>query len=150
MKQWMDGMGRFWFRRSLGVFLVRLAAGAVFFAHGLSKFQHMDMFQKFFATLGLPAPVATAIAVLEVVGGVLLVAGVATRIFAALFTIEMITAVFLTGVGRGWFAHEMEIVLILLSLSLVLTGSGRWSLYKMHCDRCGAMSCKGDCNTQSE
>ena len=84
------------------------------------------------------------IALLEVLGGVALILGAATRLFGALLGIEMIVAILLTGIGRGWGAHELELLLAAASLAIALTGSGRWSAYKMECDTCGGILCDGE------
>jgi len=132
------------YERSLGLLLLRVGVGLVFFMHGLTKVQNLPGIMGFFAHLGLPAWVAVAIAWLEVVGGVALVVGVATRLFAFLFGVEMLVAIFLGGIGRGWQAHELEALLMTVSFALVYLGSGRISLWRMECKHCGAFACRLD------
>ena len=82
------------------------------------------------------------IAWLEVVGGLALILGILTRVFAVAFTIEMLVAIFLTGgFAKGYQPHEMELFLMLVSGGLALAGSGRFSVWNMECDECGGMLC---------
>jgi uncharacterized membrane protein YphA (DoxX/SURF4 family) len=118
------------YERNLGLLLIRIGTGLVFFMHGVMKLQSIDMINKFFVHLGLPAPVALCIAVLEVVGGLALILGIFTRVFAVLFGIEMLVAIFLTGgIAKGWTGHELEAYLMAVSFGLVYTGSGKLSLW---------------------
>ncbi len=139
-----NSISRFFYRQSAGMFFLRLVTGVIFIVHGSSKLGAINHVAGFFMTLGLSAWVAWFIALLEVIGGAALILGVATRLFGALFTIEMVVAIFLTGIGRGWSAHEFELLLAAASLAIALAGSGSWSLYKMECDACGGFLCDGD------
>src|SRR5580765_5169870 len=80
---------------------IRLMAGGVFFWEGLLKFAYANQGVGRFTKLGMPAPdvLAPAIAVLEIVGGLALVAGVLTRPFALLFIGEMIVAILSTNIS---------------------------------------------------
>lgn len=129
--------------RSLGLLLIRIAVGLVFLAHGWMKVGNIEMIQGMFVGFGLPAATAFFIAWLEVIGGLALIVGIVPRIFGLLFGIEMLVAIFLTGgFSNGWRAHELEVVLMLLSFGIMLTGSGRYALWSAECPRCGAYMCK--------
>jgi uncharacterized membrane protein YphA (DoxX/SURF4 family) len=80
---------------------IRLMAGGVFFWEGLLKFTYANQGVGRFTKLGLPVPdvLAPAIAVLEVVGGVLLMSGLFTRFIAVPFIIEMIVAMLVTKIS---------------------------------------------------
>ena len=118
------------YEKSLGLLLIRVGTGLVFFMHGVNKLMNMAAVTNMFVHLGLPGWVAPAIAFLEVVGGLALVLGVFTRVAAVLLGIEMLVAVFLTGgISRGWQQHELEALLMAVSFGLVYTGSGRFSLW---------------------
>lgn len=96
MKQFLNGASRFWYARSLGILLIRLEVGFVFFTHGLSKLESMSRTTHMFVGMGFPAWVGAFIALLETIGGVALILGIATRIFAVAFGIEMLVAAFLS------------------------------------------------------
>ena len=144
--QTANSISRFFRHEAAGMFFLRLVTGVIFISHGAMKLGSIAMMTGFFASLGLWPAAAWVwfIALLEVLGGAALILGVATRFFGALLAINMFVAIFLTGIGRGWAAHEFELLLAASSLAIALAGSGRWSLYKMECDNCGAMFCNGE------
>jgi len=78
--------------------LIRLMAGAVFLSEGILKFVYTNQGVGRFTKLGFPFPEATATAVagFEIVGGILLIAGLLTRLVAFGFSIEMIVAMLTT------------------------------------------------------
>jgi putative oxidoreductase len=66
---------------------------------------------------------------LEVIGGIFLLLGVVTRITAALFIIEMIGAILVAKISKGFVGgYELDLLLITISISLLLTGPGRISI----------------------
>jgi putative oxidoreductase len=120
------------YEKNLGLLLIRVGTGLVFFMHGITKLQSIGMVNSFFTkSLGLPPGVAMLVAVIEVVGGAMLVLGVFTRVAAVVLGIEMLVAIFLTGgpAKGGWEQHELEALLMAVSFGLVYTGSGKFSLW---------------------
>jgi len=110
---------------------VRIIAGIAFILHGLPKFENLQGTQGFFASVGIPADLALLIGLLEVIGGVLLIVGLLTRITSILFTIEMICTVLIVKadnsfMGQGGF--EVDLLLMFISISLLLSGPGRVSI----------------------
>jgi hypothetical protein len=75
--------------------LIRSMAGGVFLWEGMLKFVYANQGIGRFTKLGIPFPGPTAhfVAVLEIVGGLLLMAGFLTRVIAIPFVIEMIVAI---------------------------------------------------------
>ena len=73
---------------------VRIYWGWQFCEDGWGKLHNLDKVTDFFSSLGLPAPGATAvfIAGLELVGGILLAFGLASRLIALLLTCNMLVA----------------------------------------------------------
>lgn len=132
------------------ILLLRLMAGGVFFWEGLLKFAYANQGVGRFTKLGIPYPHETAIfvACLEIVGGLLLISGLATRLIAIPFVIEMIVAVLTTKIAlflgtsplplppapprMGVWAvlHEIrsDYAQILTTAFLLLNGPGKWSL----------------------
>ena len=128
----MKNLNKQLYERNLGLLLIRVGTGFVFFMHGVMKLQNLPMINAFFTHLGLPVPTAMCIALLETIGGLGLIFGVFTRVFAFLFGIEMLVALFLThGFSQGWTSHELEAYLIAISFGLVYTGSGRFSIWHL-------------------
>src|SRR5262252_5178360 len=129
---------------------IRLMAGWVFFWEGVIKFVFVNQGVGRFTKLGMPMPetLAPAIAVLEMVGGLALIAGFLTRPFALLFIGEMIVAILSTKVSLylgtsplalppvppqvGFWAvlHEWrsDIAQLTCALFLLLEGPGPLSL----------------------
>ena len=73
---------------------IRLYWGWQFWQTGLGKLQHLGKVTEYFTSLGVPAPGfnATFIALLEAVGGILLILGLGSRLIAFPLTIDMIMA----------------------------------------------------------
>jgi putative oxidoreductase len=74
--------------------LIRLMAGGVFLSEGILKFVYKNQGVGRFTKIGIPAPHATAVfvALLEIVGGLLLMSGLLTRLISVPFVIEMLVA----------------------------------------------------------
>lgn len=74
--------------------LIRVMAGTVFLWEGIMKFVFANQGVGRFTKLGFPAPhfTATADGWFEIVGGILLIAGLLTRVVAIPFVIEMFVA----------------------------------------------------------
>jgi putative oxidoreductase len=130
--------------------LVRGMAGGVFLSEGILKFVYTNQGVGRFTKLGIPFPdiTATFIGGLEIVGGILLIAGLLTRFIAIPFVIEMIVAILSTKVALylgtsplplppsppqlGFWAvmHETrsDYAQILCCAFLLITGPGPWSL----------------------
>jgi putative oxidoreductase len=108
--------------------LSRIFCGLVFFFHGTPKILNLEGTRTFFENVGVPGALALPIAVLEFGGGILLAAGLLTRVLAWLFIAEMFVAGLLVHVSSGWDVFEggfeYNIALILLLLTVVLFGSG--------------------------
>jgi putative oxidoreductase len=117
---------------SWGVTIVRVSTGVIFVVHGVQKFAGgLSGVTAFFAKIGIPAPgvMGPFVATLELVGGVLLIVGLATRWISLLFVIEMlVTTLWVQMPTRGWNASDLDRALLASSLLLVLAGSGRASL----------------------
>jgi putative oxidoreductase len=104
--------------------------------HGWLKLQEVSGFAGYVEFLGIPAPdlMAYVVTYLEFLGGIALIAGLATRYVAALFVIEMIFTISLVKFDVGLIASEggvgaeLDILILAIALGLVLTGAGRWSL----------------------
>jgi uncharacterized membrane protein YphA (DoxX/SURF4 family) len=131
MQHSIEKMSAFCFRPALGLLLVRLATGYVFLMHGYAKVTNLAMVTGMMTHFGLPAWLGIFVAWLEVIGGVALILGIATRAFAVALGIEMVVAIFLTGFSRGFSPHEFEMVLALNSFALALAGSGKYRLLKL-------------------
>lgn len=121
---------------SLGLLLLRVVTGFVFFMHGWQKLfdNGIGQTQTGFNAMGAPLPDITAVIVtfLELIGGLALILGALTQIAGILLTIDMLSAMFITHIDNGFFVADggYELVLLLggAALTLVLTGPGAYSL----------------------
>jgi uncharacterized membrane protein YphA (DoxX/SURF4 family) len=77
---------------------IRLMAGAVFLWEGILKFVYTNQGVGRFTKLGMPFPAVTASFVggLEIVGGILLILGLGTRLISIPFIVEMLVAMLST------------------------------------------------------
>jgi len=142
MHKLLNKISRYFKNRSLGLLLIRVATGLVFFMHGWSKINNLPGTEAMFMHMGLGSGTGLFIAWLEVIGGLAVLLGIATRIFVVAFGIEMFVAISLAhGWGTAYQPHEFELFLMLVSFGLALAGSGRFSLLSMDCEQCGAMTC---------
>src|SRR3954447_12919347 len=80
------------------VLLLRLMAGSVFLWEGILKLVYANQGVGRFTKLGFPLPAETAhfVAFVEIVGGLMLLAGLYTRIVALVFVVEMLVAMLST------------------------------------------------------
>jgi len=123
-----------WNHRAL--LLLRGALGIVFIAHGWQKLTVFGLsgLSGFLANAGMPLPTVNAaiLITVELVGGLALVAGLGTRVASALLAFTMAVAVGLVHLGNGFFAQsngfEYPFTLMLVLLSLVMTGAGAYSV----------------------
>jgi putative oxidoreductase len=129
---------------------LRSMAGGVFLWEGILKFVYANQGVGRFTKLGMPFPHMTAdfIGWLEIVGGLLLLSGLMTRLIAIPFIVEMIVAMLSTKislylgtsplplppsppqVGIWAVLHEVrsEYAQLLTTAFLLINGPGKWSL----------------------
>jgi putative oxidoreductase len=121
---------------TLGLTVLRVVLGATFLLHGWQKFSEWTIAgtQASFVQMGVPAAelAAPVAAVLELVGGLMLLLGLGTRVVAALLALDMLGALVLVHLPAGFFAANggVEFVLLLAAAAALfaLAGAGRWSL----------------------
>jgi putative oxidoreductase len=135
---------------SSNILIIRWMTGTVFFWEGILKFVYANQGVGRFTKLGFPFPEATAhfVAAGEILGGLLLLFGLFTRVTALYFIIQMIVAILSTKItlylgtsplplppvpprtGIWAVLHEVrsEYAQLLTCLYLLLEGPGRLSL----------------------
>ncbi len=108
---------------------LRIIIGITFIIHGLPKLVGVGKTQGFFGHMGLPPELALPIALLEVIGGIVLICGILTRITSILLIIEMIGAIFTAKISKGFVGgYELDLLLIFIAISLLISGPGRISI----------------------
>jgi putative oxidoreductase len=118
-----------------GAFVLRVALGLAALSHGLLKLLVFTPAGTvaFFASLGYPAPLAWAVMLVEVVGGVALILGVYARIVAVV-QIPILLGALLVHLPNGWmFANanggwEYPLFWAAGLVTLALVGPGAFAL----------------------
>ena len=117
---------------SIGLAVLRVAVAAVFINHGRQKLFVYGFagVTGAFTQMGVPFPGVTGpfIALLEFFGGIALLIGLLTRLIALGFVFDMLVAILLVQLKRGFWGYELEFLLLTSSVALFLTGAGRFSV----------------------
>jgi len=116
-------------------FVLRAALGIMFIAHALLKYYGFTLAGtvKFFESLGLPGPLAYLTFLAELVGGVLILAGLGSRWVAAALVPVLIGATW-AHAGNGWLftapngGWEYPAFLTLAAIAQALLGDGKFAL----------------------
>lgn len=117
---------------------LRLFIGWQFYVSGKAHLEHIDGFIQFFTTLHIPAPALNAyfVAGLEMIGGILMFVGLASRLIAIPLAIDMIVA-YLTAdhdavvnifKDPDTFIAATPFPFLLVSLVVLAVGPGRISI----------------------
>ncbi len=118
-----------------GLFVLRVVTGVIFAVHGYQKLAGgIGGTEQFLASLGVPLALffAYVVTLVELLGGIALIAGFLTRWASLFLTVDMIVALFLVHIGNGFYVSKggYEYVLILLAavVTLFMTGAGSCAL----------------------
>jgi putative oxidoreductase len=117
-----------------GLLLVRITVGVAFIIHGWPKIQHPFSWAD--GLLAAPPILQFAAAIAEFVGGIALLVGLATRLFALLLFCDMLTAIALVQLphgarfvaAHGGRSYELEAMYWTSAILLFLAGPGRYAL----------------------
>ncbi|MGB7363543.1 MAG: DoxX family protein [Rhodococcus sp. (in: high G+C Gram-positive bacteria)] len=119
---------------------LRVGVGIVFLVHGLSKLENgpATAFSGMLTGLSVPAPTLFAwlVTIAELVGGIMLIAGLLTRLVTLPLIATMIGAIFLVKIDVGIIADmgagaELDIALLAGLVALLVMGPGRLSIDSM-------------------
>lgn len=128
--------------------ILRLTLGLVMFPHGAQKllgwyggFGFSGTMGFFTETMHLPWLIALLVIIGESFGSVALLLGLLTRFTAASFAVIMVGAIVTTHLPHGFFmnwsgkqageGYEYHLLVIGISLALLITGAGKWSVDKV-------------------
>lgn len=131
---------------------LRITLGLVMFPHGAQKllgwyggFGFSGTMGFFTETMHLPWIVALLVIVGEFFGSLGLIAGLLTRFTAASFMVIMLGAIAIAHLQNGFFmnwlgkqqgeGYEYHLLVIGMSLALLVTGAGKWSVDKVIAER---------------
>lgn len=126
-----------WTSASAVVLFLRLGLGLIFFAHGAQKL--LGWFGGFGLTktlgfmtgMGIPTIFAYAAVFAEFFGGLMLIFGFLTRLGAIAISTNMVVAILIVHLPKGFFnptGIEFPLLLLVTALSVFFYGPGQYSL----------------------
>ena len=119
--------------------LLRLSVGGIFLSEGVQKFLFAaELGAGRFAKIGLPAPeiLGPFVGAVEIVCGLLVLVGAATRLAAAPLAVIMVVALVTTkwpvlrdsGLWRAAHDSRTDLSMLLSAVFLMTVGAGPWSV----------------------
>lgn len=123
-----------WVNTNTGLLVLRIGVAFIFIMAGWQKVSHLQTTVGMFSQMGFNAFWAYVASFVELLGGIVILLGVWTRLAAALLAITMIVAVYITRANAGMMMTPL--ILLFVNLSLFFTGGGAYSLAKKMCG-CG-------------
>ena len=115
-----------------GIAIIRIIIGVLLVFHGWQLFEGEDMsgFANLLLNMSIPYPEAFAYAgkLIELVGGVLLILGLFTRVVTMLLFLTFLFITFALGQGKIFTENQLPFLFALISLIFFFTGAGRISI----------------------
>lgn len=119
-----------------GKLVLRLMLGGLLLFHGVHKLlTGIGDIEHMVVGIGLPDFVAYGVYAGEVLGPILVLLGIFSRIGGVLISANMVVAILLAGMGQilainqfGGYALELECLFLFSGIAVALLGAGRYSL----------------------
>jgi putative oxidoreductase len=137
-------------KEEVALSIVRITLGVIFTLHAAQKVlglfggPGLEGFAKWAGGVGIPSTLAYAAAIVELIGGLMLLCGIAAEIGALLVIAVMIGAIWFVHGKSGFFVqnggYEYALSLIMFSLAIVIGGPGKW--YALCTCKLTGCSCK--------
>ncbi|WP_453992285.1 DoxX family protein [Bacillus nitroreducens] len=125
-------------KNEIGALILRLTLGVLFLIHGVVKFQGgIENTVGWFESIHIPGFMAYVVAILELVGGIALLLGFATKIVSSLFALLMIGATITVKLpvgllGNGQMAgYELDLAFLAIAIYLAINGSQLLSISRL-------------------
>jgi putative oxidoreductase len=118
----------------VALLVLRLALAAVLLYHGLPKIMNFGATVGGFQSMNIPAPTLTAVfaIIAEVIGGILILLGIAVDLAGLLVVIDMLGAISTVHWGAGFDftkgGWEHPFTVLAIALALALAGAGDYSV----------------------
>jgi putative oxidoreductase len=125
MTKWLNSL------QPVGALLMRLILGLSMAVHGYQKVVPngaLHHHAHYIVTLGLPYWLGYVSAFTELIGGILLIIGLFTRLAAAFVAINMLTAFVTVGIHQGFGIYNYILALAALAIMLLFYGAGALAL----------------------
>ncbi len=116
----------------ISYFGLRLAIGSIFISAGLIKFD--PSFVTYIPQMGLPANMQYLFALEEFIPGILIIAGILTRISASVLSFVMLGVIFYVDKASKFVGPdgvEFPVILLAVSLVIITAGPGKISVSDM-------------------
>ena len=113
---------------SIVYLLIRVIIGIIFVFHGYNKLLDLQNWNKFIVSKNLPEFLGIFSALFETIIGILLIIGFLTRLSSLGLIIFMIIAIYLAHIEEPTYKYLYQISIILLGITLLITGSGNYSV----------------------
>lgn len=130
-----------WMNSDTGILILRIGVAAIFIMAGWMKVSNLSQTVAMFGTMGIGAVWAYIASFSELIGGILVLLGIFTRPGATLLAITMGVAISLT--YKDMALVMTPFILFVANLSLIFSGSGRFSIVRKMCGcgKCMMCSC---------
>ncbi|MFB6212529.1 MAG: DoxX family protein [Candidatus Magasanikbacteria bacterium] len=117
-----------------GLLFLRIVVGAIMVVHGKPKIENMEKTKSDFSDMGFrPAFFwGWLVAMLEFIGGIALILGFLTQLFALLFFIQFLVILFTVKKEANFRGgYEFPLLILVSSLVLLTSGGGLYTLDKI-------------------
>jgi uncharacterized membrane protein YphA (DoxX/SURF4 family) len=110
--------------------VLRIIAGVIFVYAGWMKSGEMQITIENFAKMGFPAAAffAYLVTIVEIAGGIALIAGLWTRVAAKMLGITMLVAAVISFMAAGFGMAGFPLAMLAICFSLFTTGGGKYSM----------------------
>ena len=115
---------------SLGLLILRVAAGVLMMTHGWSKIQNFEgMVQSGFDPVGMGATLSVVMLIgAEFIAALFIVLGLLTRLSAVPLIVAMSVAAFVAHESDPLQVKELSLIYLTIFATLLITGAGKYSL----------------------
>lgn len=115
---------------SLGLLILRVAAGVLMMTHGWSKIQNFEgMVESGFDPVGMGATLSVVMLIgAEFIAALFIVLGLLTRLSAIPLIVAMSVAAFVAHASDPLQVKELSLIYLTIFASLMITGAGKYSL----------------------
>ncbi|MEX2574376.1 MAG: DoxX family protein [Balneolaceae bacterium] len=114
----------------VALLLLRIGVGTIFIIAGWGKLTGIEGAQGLFGNIGIPAAgiMAWIVALIEFIGGFMVLLGAYIRVPAILLATIMVVAILTVKMQAGWGDMRIDFTLLLMNLALFIMGSGKLSV----------------------